>query len=161
MKLFHVLAERRARVLFVCFGNSCRSQAAEAFARALASDVIEPASAGILPGSRVSRTTAQILQTRGVAVAPEQKPKNITTLQLESFDLIVNFCEYAVPKTSAEVLKYELPDPYRRDEDTHAEVLREVERIVGFLAEHFRAAREWNRANPLYSEECARALSPA
>ena len=33
--------QRKKRVLFVCIGNSCRSQMAEAFARAYGSDVLE------------------------------------------------------------------------------------------------------------------------
>ena len=40
---------RRKRVLFICVGNSCRSPMAEALARHLAADVIEPQSAGISP----------------------------------------------------------------------------------------------------------------
>ena len=35
----------KKRVLFVCIGNACRSQMAEAFARTLGSDVMIPASA--------------------------------------------------------------------------------------------------------------------
>ena len=37
----------KTRVLFLCTGNSCRSQMAEGWARALKSDRIEPYSAGI------------------------------------------------------------------------------------------------------------------
>ena len=38
---------RKMKVLFLCTGNSCRSQMAEGWARALKNDVIEPYSAGI------------------------------------------------------------------------------------------------------------------
>ena len=43
-------AAAKRRVLFVCIGNSCRSQVAEAFARAYGSDVMEVQSAGVSPG---------------------------------------------------------------------------------------------------------------
>jgi arsenate reductase len=44
---------KRQRVLFVCVGNACRSQMAEAFARAYGSDVLVPASAGFIPAAKV------------------------------------------------------------------------------------------------------------
>jgi len=37
---------QKVRILFLCTGNSCRSQMAEGWARALKSDTIEPYSAG-------------------------------------------------------------------------------------------------------------------
>ena len=42
------------RVLFVCIGNSCRSQMAEGFARAYGSDVMAVASAGLSPATRIA-----------------------------------------------------------------------------------------------------------
>ena len=42
-------AERRTRVLFLCTGNSCRSQMAEGWARALLGDRVEARSAGTRP----------------------------------------------------------------------------------------------------------------
>jgi len=42
-------AARPLRVLFLCTGNSCRSQMAEGWAKALKSDVIEACSAGTSP----------------------------------------------------------------------------------------------------------------
>jgi arsenate reductase len=44
-------APSKKRVLFVCLGNSCRSQMAEAFARAYGSDVLEARSAGVSPST--------------------------------------------------------------------------------------------------------------
>ena len=43
------MSQHLKRVLFVCIGNSCRSQMAEGFARAYGSDVMAPASAGLAP----------------------------------------------------------------------------------------------------------------
>lgn len=40
---------RKPRIVFLCTGNSCRSQMAEGFARALLPDVVEPFSAGTRP----------------------------------------------------------------------------------------------------------------
>ncbi len=80
MKLFEVLQQRRGRVLFVCLGNSSRSQMAAAFAHAYGNDVIEAASTGVPP------------------------------LDPEPFDLIVNLSEYDLPLTGTMVLKLSLPE---------------------------------------------------
>ena len=47
------------RVLFVCIGNACRSQMAEAFARTYGSDVMIAASAGLAPAMGVAPDTMQ------------------------------------------------------------------------------------------------------
>src|SRR5271156_244497 len=52
-------APEKKRVLFVCIGNSCRSQMAEAFARAYGSDVMVAQSAGLSPATTISAVTKQ------------------------------------------------------------------------------------------------------
>jgi arsenate reductase len=160
MSLFHALGTRRGRVLFVCLGNSCRSQVAETLARMYGADVIEAASAGIQPASRISRRTRAAMDHRKTPILDDQAPKNITAFDLESFDLIVNLSEYALPKTETPVVKYHVPDPMGQPQELHREICDRIEELVRFLAEHFRSAREWNTTNPLYSEECAEARSP-
>ena len=54
------------RVLFVCLGNSCRSQMAEAFAHAYGSDVIIPASAGFTPASRLAPDTIRAMAAKNL-----------------------------------------------------------------------------------------------
>jgi arsenate reductase len=161
MSLFHSLRSKPGRVLFVCLGNSCRSQVAEAYARAYASDVIAAASAGVQPSSRISRTTRAVMEARGVPLHSEQTPKSLLSFDLDSFDLIVNLSEYALPHTKTQVLKWPVADPIRRREEAHREMCDQIDRLVRFLAEHFRRARDWNACNPLYSEECALAPSSA
>src|SRR5579871_1009678 len=50
-------AAAKKRVLFLCIGNSCRSQMAEGFARAYGSDVMTPLSAGLSPAPIVAPLT--------------------------------------------------------------------------------------------------------
>jgi arsenate reductase len=156
VSLFHHLQSRRARVLFVCLGNACRSQMAEAFARAHGDDVLEPVSAGIRPASRISRRTCVVMEEKGISLASGFSPKNISSLDLNQFDVIVNLSEYSLPDTSTMVLKRTLRDPMEGDEDAFRDVREDVEHLVRFLIEHFRLARQWHM-NPLYSEECAAA----
>src|SRR3954464_13235438 len=56
----------KRRILFVCIGNSCRSQMAEGFARAYGSDVLDIQSAGLSPASIVQPLTAQTMMERNI-----------------------------------------------------------------------------------------------
>jgi arsenate reductase len=58
----------KARILFVCTGNSARSQMAEGLARALAAPNVEVASAGTHPGG-VSPFAIEALRERGLCQA--------------------------------------------------------------------------------------------
>jgi arsenate reductase len=158
VSLFDVLQRRRARVLFVCLGNSCRSQMAEAFARTYGSDVVEAYSAGILAASRISNRTRAVMEEKGISLDAGHSTKSISSFRLDEFDAIVNLSEYSLPDTSCLVLKRVLRDPITGDEDAFRDVREDVEQLVRFLIEHFRVAREWQAsANPLYSEECGAA----
>jgi len=54
----------RRKVLFLCIGNSCRSQMAEGFARTYGSDVIEALSAGLAPAISVSPATIETMKEK-------------------------------------------------------------------------------------------------
>jgi protein-tyrosine-phosphatase len=80
---------RRARVLFVCLGNSCRSSMAEAIARYDAADVMEPSSAGLVPLGYIADLTKQTLVRNGYS-ADGQTSKALTRDAAERADLIIN-----------------------------------------------------------------------
>ena len=96
------------------------------------------------------------MEEKGISLASGFSPKNISSLDLNQFDVIVNLSEYSLPDTSTMVLKRTLRDPMEGDEDAFRDVREDVEHLVRFLIEHFRLARQWHM-NPLYSEECAAA----
>jgi arsenate reductase len=84
---------RKLRVLFLCTGNSCRSQMAEGFARHLRGGVLEAFSAG---------TEARGLDPRAVRVMAEvgidisgQRSKTVDEFRGQSFDYIVTVCSDA------------------------------------------------------------------
>src|ERR1700691_5782694 len=79
----------RKKVLFVCLGNSCRSQMAEALARHLASDVIEASSAGLIPLGFIAEPTRAVLAERGVG-CEGQTSKALLEADVASCDLLVN-----------------------------------------------------------------------
>ena len=83
----------KMKVLFLCTGNSCRSQIAEGWARHLKSDVIEAYSAGVSPGLLSSRAVT-VMAEAGVNIL-QQTPKHVDKLQGVDFDYVVTLCDNA------------------------------------------------------------------
>ena len=63
------LDERKPRVLFLCTGNSCRSQMAEALLRHHAGERFDACSAGTEPRQAVHPFTLQVLEEAGIDTA--------------------------------------------------------------------------------------------
>lgn len=82
-------AERRLRVLFLCTGNSCRSQMAEGWARALLGDAIEAHSAGTHPHG-LNPLAVRAMAEAGVDISSHvsKRPEEIGG----RFDLVVTVC---------------------------------------------------------------------
>jgi arsenate reductase len=85
--------KNKTKVLFVCTGNSCRSQMAEGWARHLRGDVIDVYSAGLLPGS-VNQRAVKVMKEAGVDIS-KQRSKHIDELTGIDFDYVVTVCDYA------------------------------------------------------------------
>ncbi len=84
---------QKMRVLFLCTGNSCRSQMAEGWARHLKSDVIEPYSAGIATHGLNPRAV-QVMAEAGVDISG-QRSKHVDELKHIAFDYVVTVCGHA------------------------------------------------------------------
>jgi arsenate reductase len=121
------------RVLFVCLGNSCRSQMAEGFARAYGSDVIIPASAGFTPASRVAPDTIRAMSQKGINLK-DHFPKGIQHLGRAQFDVVINMSAFAIPeKLCADIRTWDVEDPVYMDFEDHCTVRDEIERLVMLL----------------------------
>lgn len=83
-------AQRKPRVLFLCTGNSCRSQMAEGWARHLKADVIEPYSAGIETHG-LNPNAVKVMAEAGVDISG-QRSKNVAELMDVPFDYVVTVC---------------------------------------------------------------------
>ncbi len=86
----------KTRILFLCTGNSCRSQMAEGWARALKSDAIEAASAGIERHGMNPRAVAAMAEA-GVDISG-QRSKTIDELDRQGgldFDYVITLCGHA------------------------------------------------------------------
>src|SRR6266852_6816262 len=86
----------KTRVLFVCIGNSCRSQMAEGFARAYGSDVMEASSAGVAPATIIAPLTRQVLAESNIRI-DDHFPKGLDLVSRENFDVLVNLSGLPVP----------------------------------------------------------------
>lgn len=126
------------RVLFVCIGNSCRSQMAEAFARAYGVDVIIPASAGLSPAIGIAPDTMRAMAEKGLDLR-DHFPKAIRHLGRAQFDLVINLSGFDLPdEVGAEVRTWDVPDPICLEYDEHCEVRDAIERLVMNLILEFR-----------------------
>ena len=83
----------KVRVLFLCTGNSCRSQMAEGWARHLKGDVMEASSAGTEPG-RVDPRAIRAMAEAGVDISG-QRSKSVTELGDREFDYVITLCDDA------------------------------------------------------------------
>ena len=83
----------KLRILFLCTGNSCRSQMAEGFARALKGDRIEPYSAGVV-SQGLNRRAVQSMAAAGVDIS-NQRSKIVDSLLDIPFDYVVTVCSHA------------------------------------------------------------------
>jgi arsenate reductase (thioredoxin) len=130
------------RVLFVCIGNACRSQMAEAFARTYGSDVLVAASAGVAPAMRVARDTIRAMEERNIDLR-DQFPKSIRHLGRAEFDIVVNMTGSYLPQTMpGKVVDWEVEDPVGMDYKEHCAVRDQIENLVMQLVLGLRAARK-------------------
>src|SRR5688572_11232954 len=83
----------RLKVMFLCTGNSCRSQMAEGWARHLKGDVIEAFSAGVEPHGMNPRAMA-VMAEAGAPIA-DQRSKHVEELKGVEFDYVVTVCDHA------------------------------------------------------------------
>lgn len=81
-------------VLFLCTGNSARSQMAEALLTVRSAGRYRVGSAGAHPVTRVNPYAVEALQALGIAWH-DKRPKSIDEVLGESWDLVITVCERA------------------------------------------------------------------
>lgn len=84
----------KPRVLFLCTGNSARSQMAEALLRKYAGDVLEVHSAGLEPRG-VNPLTVQVMQEAGIDISHQQSKGIETYLGKALFQYLITVCDDA------------------------------------------------------------------
>ena len=84
---------RKLRILFLCTGNSCRSQMAEGWTRALKGDLIEAYSAGIETHG-LDTIAVEVMAEAGVNIS-QQTSKHLDTLKHITFAAVITVCDNA------------------------------------------------------------------
>lgn len=83
----------KSKVLFLCTGNSCRSQMAEGWARHLLGERVEPYSAGI-EAHGMNASAVRVMQEAGVDISG-QSSKLASSLAEVPLDLVITVCGHA------------------------------------------------------------------
>jgi arsenate reductase len=131
------------RVLFLCIGNSCRSQMAEGFAAKYGSDVMHAVSAGLAPAQIVQPLTKKVMEAKNININ-HQYPKDLATVDPATFDMIINMSGRNFPATDGiDVRQWRIEDPIGKEEEVYIAVRDQIEMQVMHLVLELR-----RNANP-------------
>lgn len=136
------MTDVRPTLLFVCVENSCRSQMAEGFARALGQGQVIAFSAGSRPSGMVHPAAIRSMAERGIDLnlhlskGLDELPTGVT------WDYIVTMgCGDACPNLPARHrLDWDLPDPKHMEEPAFRDVRDRIEGLVRDLIDRARSA---------------------
>ncbi|HHW13926.1 MAG TPA: arsenate reductase ArsC [Firmicutes bacterium] len=131
------MTEGRLRILFLCTANSCRSQMAEGWARALRGGEIEAYSAGTAP-STVNPLAVEVMREAGVDLS-QHRSKHLSEYLGEDFDYVVTLCGDAhetcpVFPGAKRMVHHGFPDPAKAA-GGREEVLAEFRRVRDLIKE--------------------------
>ncbi len=123
-------ARSPVNVLFVCIGNSCRSQMAEALANHLGKGRVCAWSAGSHPLGLILSETHEVLREKGISLDSHWS-KGLKDVSLAEMDVVVGMgCEVECPVPAGfkgRVIEWNIPDPYGHD----LELFRSVRDLIG------------------------------
>jgi arsenate reductase len=142
----HPDQERKQTVLFLCTGNSCRSQMAEAFLRHMAGERFEVLSAGLDPAPEIHPVAVRVMAEKGLDLSG-QRPKSAKEyLGQGTVHVVIIVCDRAAQRCPTtwpgvlERLHWPFEDPAASEGDKAAQLakFREVRdqierRIRGWL----------------------------
>jgi protein-tyrosine-phosphatase len=131
-----------ARVLFLCTGNSARSQIAEALSEQLSGGAVSAASAGSHP-KPLHPNAVRVMRERGIDLAG-RRSKHLSEFAGQRFDYVISLCDRVrevCPEFPGgpELIHWSIPDPAREprgDEETlpaFERIAAELCTRIGFL----------------------------
>ena len=134
----------KQRVLFLCTGNSARSQIAEALTERLGGGVVKAHSAGSHPKS-LHPNAVRVLKARGIDIS-RARSKHLDEFADEKFDYVITLCD-RVREVCPEfpdhpgLIHWSIPDParepgeHRQTYPAFARIADELATRIGFLLE--------------------------
>jgi protein-tyrosine-phosphatase len=128
---------RRTRVLFLCTGNSARSQIAEALVEHLANAALDACSAGSHP-KPLHPNAVRVMRERGIDIEG-RRSKHLSEFAGQRFDYVVSLCDRVrevCPEFPGhpDLIHWSVPDPAREgdsDEETYPAFQRTAEELAG------------------------------
>ena len=136
----------RHRVLFLCTGNSARSQMAEGLVNHYLADTWEAVSAGTKPAEQVQPLAIKALAELGIDIS-SHVPKSVVTFRGEAFDVVITLCDDAAKTCpiwlgEGRVEHMGFPDPAAAEgsEEERLALFRQVrdgirQRVLSYLEE--------------------------
>jgi ArsR family transcriptional regulator, arsenate/arsenite/antimonite-responsive transcriptional repressor / arsenate reductase (thioredoxin) len=139
---------RRLRVLFLCTGNSARSQIAEALLEQLSEGTIVAASAGSNP-KPLHPNAVRVMKKRGIDISTN-RTKHLDELLHQRFDVVITLCDRVrevCPEFSShpDLVHWSIPDPALEGPNDRATLAAfertagELEARIGFLLQQLDA----------------------
>jgi len=122
----------KKKILFLCTGNSCRSQMAEAWARELLGGEIEPYSAGVEP-QRVDQRAVRIMREAGIDIS-QHTSKHVDSLCHIAFDAVITLCGHAretCPLFTGAARRFHrgFDDPSKMSADSEEKIMKNYRRV--------------------------------
>jgi arsenate reductase len=134
----------KLNVIFICWGNSCRSQMAEGWARHLHPGTLRPFSAGIEPKPYVDPLAVQVMKEAGVDIS-HQETHRVEAFVAHDIDAAILVCDEAAESCptfppQVNTIRHTFEDPPRlaegRDEEERLAIYRRSrDEIRDFVAQ--------------------------
>lgn len=132
-------------ILFVCVGNSCRSQMAEALATHYGRGAVRAWSAGSQPLGSIVPKTYDVLTEKGISLEGHWS-KSLEDVPVEEMDVVVGMgCEVVCPVPTGfkgRIIEWNIPDPYGQSLDSFRSVRDLIQRQVIALLNDLEGAVE-------------------
>lgn len=133
------MESRPKLVLFVCVGNSCRSQMAEGFGNRYGQGKVVAFSAGTMPSGKVHPLAIEAMREVGIDIT-HQTSKSVQEFDITQFDAVVSLCDARAdalcPATYMGIQEHwDIPDPIGLPMDEFRRVREMIEQRVKELVE--------------------------
>ncbi|GAJ15030.1 unnamed protein product [marine sediment metagenome] len=133
-------------ILFLCTGNSCRSQMAEGFAKKMLPKNMEIFSAGLEPKG-VHPIAVKVMQEIGVDIS-HQKSKNISEISIDKISIVVTLCGDAAERCpvfpgKVKRIHWELEDPAKA-QGSQEEIIKIFQKVRDKIRSHIENEKWFN-----------------
>ena len=125
-------------LLFVCYGNTCRSPMAEGMAKTLLPDHVDIESAGLSPVFEGAvEKTVEIMKDLYGADISAHRTRSITEVEAERFDYIIvldaavhEMLRYRYPHLRDRLILWDIPDPFEQDFEAYKRTAEKIRQLI-------------------------------